>query len=180
MYISEDDAGIYDAMNKGIKKATGDYIIFINGGDNFYDETVLEDVFSKSINKDIDIITGNVCYEDGQIFYGSYNWCIFIRNTLHHQGTFYRRRLLSLKSYNTDFSILADYDFNLYCYVSKKKCLIIDRCISMCAVGGVSQKINIKKTRQESKVKSQYVNGIVKGILEIVTFSKFIIRKLFG
>ena len=50
----------------------------------------------------------------------------------------------------------------------------------MCAVGGVSQKINIKKTRQESKVKSQYVNGIVKGILEIVTFSKFIIRKLFG
>ena len=58
VFISEPDAGIYDAMNKGILSATGDYISFMNAGDTYFSKYALEKVFSKP--KDQDIIYGDV------------------------------------------------------------------------------------------------------------------------
>ncbi|MCS6794737.1 MAG: glycosyltransferase [Raineya sp.] len=46
-WVSEPDKGLYDAMNKGLAQATGDYVIFMNAGDTFYEETTLEKVFSQ-------------------------------------------------------------------------------------------------------------------------------------
>ena len=57
-WVSEPDKGIYNAMNKGIKKATGDFIIFINSGDNFTNSSVLEEVQSK-LTSDFDIYYGD-------------------------------------------------------------------------------------------------------------------------
>ena len=55
-WVSEKDNGIYDAMNKGIRKATGDYLNFMNSGDCFYDDDVLRNVTAYA--SDADIITG--------------------------------------------------------------------------------------------------------------------------
>jgi glycosyltransferase involved in cell wall biosynthesis len=51
-WISEKDKGHYDAMNKGLKMATGDYVWFMNAGDRIYDENTLENIISKSDNED--------------------------------------------------------------------------------------------------------------------------------
>ena len=51
--VSEKDNGIYDAMNKGLEKATGDYVLFLNAGDEFYDTAVLSKVFDNSTNADV-------------------------------------------------------------------------------------------------------------------------------
>lgn len=56
---SEPDRGIYDAMNKGIDKATGEWIIFLNSGDVFVDSTVLERVFENEDFEGIDVVYGN-------------------------------------------------------------------------------------------------------------------------
>src|SRR5690606_9511499 len=51
--ISEKDAGVYVAINKGLAAATGDYVLFLNSGDEVYDDRTLENVFSAADNSDI-------------------------------------------------------------------------------------------------------------------------------
>ena len=62
--ISEHDNGLYDAMNKGIKKATGQYLIFLNAGDSFVNENVLTMYARASNDGTADIIYGQTCLVD--------------------------------------------------------------------------------------------------------------------
>lgn len=57
-WSSEPDRGVYDAMNKGIKKATGDWIIFMNAGDCFAERDVLSRIFKKHIDENVGVIYG--------------------------------------------------------------------------------------------------------------------------
>lgn len=115
--LSEKDDGIYYAMNKGIALAKGDYIIFMNGGDIFFNKDVLFDVFSRE-NISEGIIYGNVCY-----VYPSGNSSInhlpqkidrlfLTNNTINHQSAFCKSTLFTrLKGFDTKYSIASDYDF---------------------------------------------------------------------
>lgn len=64
-WISEHDNGIYDAMNKGIALATGEWIIFMNAGDTFYDNRVISNIFSKKFEKEVAIIYGDTEFDLG-------------------------------------------------------------------------------------------------------------------
>lgn len=57
--VSEKDGGIYDAMNKGIKMATGDFIGFMNSGDTYYNAHIISDIFSNTPYEEVDIIYGD-------------------------------------------------------------------------------------------------------------------------
>ena len=61
-WVSEPDKGIYDAMNKGTLKATGEWLNFMNAGDTFYNEQVLENVFRDNNWENTDVIYGDVIY----------------------------------------------------------------------------------------------------------------------
>ncbi|MBN2663246.1 MAG: glycosyltransferase [Bacteroidales bacterium] len=63
-WISKPDNGLYDAMNKGLKKVTGDYVCFLNSGDLFYDEKTVEQIFYGSINTDVDVFYGDTLIVD--------------------------------------------------------------------------------------------------------------------
>ena len=86
-WVSEPDRGIYHAMNNGIKQAHGTYFIFMNSGDCFYNDSVLNDVL-EFLNKDI--IVGKSYYENG--VHGFYKQDITLldlfNGTLPHQATF--------------------------------------------------------------------------------------------
>ena len=62
--ISEPDKGVYDAMNKGLERATGDIICFLNSDDFFMDDEVLEDVALEFANAKVNYIWGNVLFVD--------------------------------------------------------------------------------------------------------------------
>ncbi len=68
-YVSEPDKGIYDAMNKGVSFATGNYVIFLNAGDLFAENDTLDKIFS-SKNYEADVIYGDVLKigKDGKLF----------------------------------------------------------------------------------------------------------------
>ena len=61
-WVSESDNGIFNAMNKGIKVATGDYLLFLNSGDWFYSSNVISDV-EKIIDGSVDIYYGNAVFK---------------------------------------------------------------------------------------------------------------------
>lgn len=65
-YVSEPDNGIYDALNKGILKATGDWVGLLNSGDVFCNEMVLSDMFCNDLNQ-VDVVYGNCYVSDGDI-----------------------------------------------------------------------------------------------------------------
>ena len=115
-WVSEKDSGVYNAMNKGILKATGDYIIFMNSGDFFYDEFVLEKI-KNQFDSNIDILYGDsVFFNDKgrKIMKAPKNltFGFFFDGGLNHQAVFIKRSLFSdYFLYNEAYKICADWEF---------------------------------------------------------------------
>jgi glycosyltransferase involved in cell wall biosynthesis len=117
-WISEPDNGIFDAMNKGIELASGQWIIFLNAGDYFYQKDTVLTVFSKDYG-DADFIYGHTFFLGGD-FYGvvkAWDFRILWQTMVFtHQSLFTRAEVLKNRKFNTKFKICADYDiiFNSY------------------------------------------------------------------
>ncbi len=113
-WSSEPDKGIYNAMNKGTAKANGEYILFLNSGDELYDEHVLESVFNRNTPDFADIISGQVVKSSDGTILRSYNKNIYLQiyeDTLNHQGTFINRKLLIKYPYDERLKIVSDWKF---------------------------------------------------------------------
>ena len=110
-YVSEPDGGIYDAMNRALARATGEWLLFLNAADFFVDERVLATV-AGLIRPEDDIFVGEAIRdEDGrphryhprdQYWAGSVN---------DHQASFIRRELMQELGYDTSYRIAGDLDF---------------------------------------------------------------------
>jgi glycosyltransferase involved in cell wall biosynthesis len=118
-WLSERDKGIYHAMNKGITRARGEYCFFLNSGDYFVSNTVLESVFSE--NPAEDIVFGNlvVCLNEnivGKIIGKNVLTFLDLYNSdvVKHQSSFIKRSLFeAFGLYNEDLRIVADWEFFL-------------------------------------------------------------------
>jgi glycosyltransferase involved in cell wall biosynthesis len=113
-FISEPDKGIYDAMNKGIRISTGDWIIFMNIGDRFHNFNVLTSMMTQSINEYGDIICGDIL-RDGKarLFYPQKITKRYLcYHSICHQAVFARRSLFDLVgTFDTSFHLVADRDW---------------------------------------------------------------------
>ncbi|NIJ45768.1 glycosyltransferase involved in cell wall biosynthesis [Wenyingzhuangia heitensis] len=116
-YISEKDKGVYNAMNKGIKMASNEYVIFMNSGDIFYDDFVLEKIVPE-LNQSIDLVYGNTLYynDDGyerEEFPPKKMTYSFLRvGGINHQAAFIRKQLFyETFFYNEDYKICSDWEF---------------------------------------------------------------------
>ncbi len=120
---SEKDKGIYDAMNAAVSHAKGDYVIFMNCGDTFYDEDVLKNT-SKAIddNPGRRIYYGDAYFETASQIISQpkeITESICYRHMPNHQSCFFDRLLWDEISLNTSYKIRADYDFFLRCFFEK-------------------------------------------------------------
>lgn len=119
-WVSERDGGIYPGMNKGLRHAKGEYVNFLNGGDSYHSEDVLEKIFA--LETDADIITGahaengirNVG-EGGITMLDLYKWAI------DHQASFIRREVAIHHPYDEKYRIVSDWKFFI-------EALIFDNC----------------------------------------------------
>ncbi|MGB0403291.1 MAG: glycosyltransferase family 2 protein [Salibacteraceae bacterium] len=164
--ISEPDKGIYDAMNKGLKKSTGDYVIFINAGDEIRKEAV-EKIFE--LNLDADIIYGDALYVNdsreplglrskftsrslpSSLTLNSYT----MGQRVSHQS-FLVKRILA-PGYNLEYKISADYDWMVTCIKRSASNYNLQIPLSNFLYGGISKQ-NQKQalTERFSIMKNHY------------------------
>lgn len=126
LYIyQKKDSGIYDAMNQAVELAGGDYFIFMNAGDSFYDDKVLEKI-SSVISKrkhTPDIIYGNLYHKGlSTVIHAApeINDFVCYRNVPCHQSCFYSRGMFLERAYYPMYTVRADYEHFLWCYYEKK------------------------------------------------------------
>ena len=177
--IQEADDGIYDALNKGIKYASGDIIGILHSDDQFADRFVIEDVVAEFIKNNYDFLYGDLLYVSQKTSHKIIRkWVAgkFDKNKLRY-GWMPPHPTMFLKSevykdighYDTKYKISADYKFMLK-LLSKKNytCGYIPRVLSVMRMGGVSNKnvfSIIKKTKEDLLVINESGVG---GLLTLV------------
>ena len=148
--ISEPDNGIYNAINKGLSKATGDIIGLLHAGDLFYDNNVISNVVSCFKQGDSDLIYGHsVVYAEDRKKIIRKNVSPKYKDNLMKFGWFPSHQSIYLKSsvfdqcgnYNEDYKIAADYEFLLrVLLVHKLKAKRLDMFLLKFHLGGMSSK----------------------------------------
>ncbi len=116
--ISEKDAGIYDAMNKGIRLAAGEWLYFLGADDHLHNTKVLEAVAPVLQQTTAGLVYGNVLMGHKNHWYdGEFTYEKLLRKNISHQAIFYNRKVFSLVgNYNIQYKGHADWAFNIACF----------------------------------------------------------------
>ena len=162
---NEKDEGIYDAMNKGIDKASGEWLYFMGSDDMLLNEDVLSKVFDDPTNRNQDILYGQVLLESTNTLYlGEFNAEKLIFQNISHQAIFFRRSLLMAHGkFNLKYKTCADHIYNIRWYFDKSvKKKYIGTVIAKFGQEGVSSKTNDRdKVRDLPAVVRQYGGPMV-------------------
>lgn len=107
-WVSEPDAGIYDAMNKGLLAARGEYALHLNAGDRLL-ELPLEQL-RRCLREKVDVASCRVLIDGERVFIPRTGFPMRIDNWWHHQGTFYRRA--AHLGYDASYRVFGDFEHN--------------------------------------------------------------------
>jgi len=146
-WVSEQDKGVYDAMNKGLQMAAGDFVWFVNGGDEIYDKVTLENVLA-GIDKSYDIIYGNTMMIDEygnergdrrltppeSLTWKSLKWGMLVC----HQSIMVRRGIAP--RFNLKYQVSADIDWVIQSLKNANRIRNTNEYLSRFMEGGVSRR----------------------------------------
>ena len=187
-WISEPDKGVYDAMNKGISLAKGEWLCFLGADDQLFNKTTLATIFSRPITDQPKILIGKIKYDwkekdsvfikrkDGLVT-SSWSKKLWIKNVLHHQSLFYRKELFATRKYSLKYKILADYAFNLHLYKKRIKIRIVDETIAVCGTEGLSKKYNWNLYKEEIELKTGESSLLLKPLFFFIAFVKYLLKR---
>lgn len=168
-WVSEPDKGLYDAINKGIKMATGEVVGIINSDDFFHRDDVFDIVTQAFYDNQTDAIYGDerVVDETGKPLY--YDSCKYFRTWMYRIGlmpgheSFYAKKSLFEKYgyYKTDYKITADFELMLrFAYIHRVKMRYINEDLLSFRTGGVSTQLSQKMLLHKEQVRACKENGL--------------------
>lgn len=113
--VSEQDCGIYDAMNKGIEMATGEWIYFLGSDDTLYTNNVFEELRPLLMQSIPEVIYGNVIFKNsGTKYDGKFNKCKLLKKNICHQSILIRKSVFDkLGKFDIRYKAFADWHFNM-------------------------------------------------------------------
>jgi len=187
-WMSETDTGIYDAMNKGIEAADGEWFYFLGVDDVFYNRDTLKLIFKdRAIPIDIAMLLGNVIYGDERLFKSRFGKSMYFKNTIHHQGVFYRHNVFEQFRYGASTSgnqstkhyrISGDYQLNFLLFLQRAKHIYMNKIIAKCG-SGISMQGNLSGYIEEIFIRHEQI-GFFKAIFfDTFTFLRYFYKKIF-
>jgi len=180
-WISEPDKGRYNAMNKGIKQAKGDYLNFMNSGDTFHSQTVLEDITKMDLTEDI--ITGGFYDKEKGIKHiikdQEVTLLTILKNTFNHQATFIKKRLFDKRLYDENYVIQSDAKFN-YQSIIYDNCSvrIINYIIADYDFNGISSNKDIVRKERKRMLEELFPKRVIKDYEQMFTPGEVTLVKL--
>lgn len=165
-FISEPDKGLYDAMNKGLALATGDYVLFMNSGDEIYASETVAEVFASAPS-------GDIYYGETEMFDENwrslgqrrhrapehFDWHSFkFGMNVSHQAIYIKRSLT--EPFNLTYKYSSDIDWILK--AAKKSSNIVNThlYVAKYLVGGISKKKHLASLKERFKILSHYYGFI--------------------
>lgn len=155
---SEKDGGIYFAMNSGIDRANGDYVMFLNAGDRLYDSNVLTEMSEKIEGQSPEVVYGDCLRIDrcaGRVFKADHT-NLKQGMSLAHPSTLVRSDVIKTNKFNTSYKIAADYNMFLDLYVMGVEFVHIDLIVSRFYSGGISTVQKVKTIKESCAIQKQH------------------------
>lgn len=159
--VSEPDKGIFDAMNKSLKMASGEWIIFMNAGDLFVNECVLDNIFKVKYNNNVGVIYGDVIYKGVDKVYNQNKPFYISKNVIRqmgicHQTIFARLSLAKNIGFDTSYKYAADYNMIMQIYNCGYNFIHVDIAVAIYDMTGVSSLNPINQLKEISKICNAY------------------------
>jgi glycosyltransferase involved in cell wall biosynthesis len=158
-YLIENDKGIYDAMNKGIHLASGNWVIFLNSGDVFCNRNVLKNIFKISALEKKDIIFGNT-------YVKNYNLKYFIKSKKFsnktnimpfcHQSTLVKTPIIKKNKFSLKYKYSSDFNFFYKCFLNNKFFYDSNLSIATVEANGLSDKNRNKVYNENIQILKKY------------------------
>lgn len=168
--ISEPDKGIYDAMNKGLAVATGDYVLFMNSGDELYSPQTVTQVFAAATDADIYYGETEMINAKGESLGQrrhkapeQFNWRSFKYGmNVSHQAIYIKRTLV--EPYDPQYQLSADIDWIIRAAKKAKSIVNVHQYVAKFLVGGTSKAKHRQSLQERFNIMKRYY-GLVPTVL---------------
>lgn len=173
VFVCESDSGIYNAINKGIKLANGEFLEILNSGDCLHDTDTLERVFQQKLSGDINYGDIVRIFPDGHKDIQKYNKPISLHyfkagGIINHQATFFRRKVFDNHLYDEKYSIASDW---AYCIEAVCRGLTfnhIDQIIVDYDNSGISTQWSSKQLEEREDILNKYIPAHLKPDMDTI------------
>ncbi len=172
VWHSAADNGVYDGMNKGIRRAKGKWLLFLGCNDRLAAPDVLERALLQA-QPDAQVLLGQAEYDSGVRWYSKLDKGLVARNTVHHQGTLYHHSSFKEKLFDDRLKVYGDYDHNLYLLNENINIQTIDVLLSYCANAGLSDTPKLKNYLEQIHIRHQYYNRLTSLPYDILTLARY-------
>lgn len=168
--VSEPDKGIYDAMNKGLALATGDYVLFMNSGDEIFDEHTVQDIFDSAPGADI-YYGETEMYNDNWQSLGrrrheapeQFDWKSFKYGmSISHQAIYIKRSIIA--PYDLSYKYSSDIDWIIKAAKKASSIVNVHRYVAKYLVGGMSKKKHRESLKERFNIFTKYY-GLIPNII---------------
>lgn len=184
--VCEPDDGLYDAMNKGIRLAKGEYMIFLNAGDTFYDADSLHVIADTAKRTHADVVYGQTKMVDAQgrivgerhlmapqhLTFGSFSRGMLVC----HQAFVARRRIVH--EYDTRYRFSADYEWCLRCLKQSKRNAYTGGYIIRFLEGGMTTSNHGKSLMERYRIMCRYYGPVTATLLQLTFVPRMVLRSL--
>ncbi|HET7535425.1 MAG TPA: glycosyltransferase family 2 protein [Candidatus Didemnitutus sp.] len=177
--LTEPDVGVYDAMNKGVLLARGQWVLFLGADDRLAQDDVLARAAATLAGTKAGVLVGEAAYDDGRVYrFAGVNNAVR-RNFVHHQAAFYRRTLFAdHQGFDRDLRVMGDYDFNLRLVQRGVAFTGLAFRVAVCGSGGLSDAGAWAGYREEIAVRHRYFPASVCWLWDLGSAVRYLRKRI--